>query len=54
MKKNEGRDRERGDLIPYYLKGNNTPELYNDVQIIRKDGDGPTGKTFGVTGVPQE
>ncbi|KAI9723444.1 MAG: hypothetical protein M1828_004174 [Chrysothrix sp. TS-e1954] len=44
----------KGDLIPYYLKGKNTPELYNDVQIVRQESDKPaTGKTFNITGVSE-
>lgn len=54
MKKNEGCSPEKGDLIPYYLKGENTPLLYNDIQVVPKDGDPPTGKTFHITGVPKE
>ena len=53
----------KGDLIPYYLKGPNNPQLYNDVQTIvpfkevtgqdnnNKSEKGPTAKTFGVTGL---
>ena len=53
----------KGDLIPYYLQGPNTPQLYNDVQKIvpskkvtgqednNKKEKGPTAKTFGVTGL---
>ena len=45
---------ERGDLIPYYLKGNNTPLLYNDIQVVPKGGEKPTGKTFEITAVPKQ
>jgi len=55
MKFNKGEDPERGDLIPYYLNGHNTPELYDDIQIVRRDKDDkPTGRTFRITGVPDE
>jgi hypothetical protein len=54
MKRNKGLDHEPGDLIPYYLKGNNTLLLYNDVQIVPQGGNGPTGQTFDITGVPKE
>ena len=53
----------KGNLTPYYLKGPNTPQLYNDVQTIvpfegvtgqdnnKKKKKAPTAKTFNVTGL---
>ena len=52
----------KGDLIPYYMQGPNTPQLYNDVQTIvpfkevigqnnNESQKGPTARTFGVTGL---
>ena len=54
----------KGDLIRYYLKGENTPLLYNDVQVIpplpaiqtetgKMIEKGPTASTFGVTGIEE-
>ena len=54
----------KGDLIRYYLKGVNTPLLYNDVQVIpplkpiitkteKKIERGPTASTFHVTGIEE-
>lgn len=54
----------KGDLIPYYLTGVNTPLLYNDVQVIPPLGERitkrgqkiekkPTASTFGVTGIEE-
>ena len=55
MKKDyDGSNAKRGDLIPYYLKGKNTPLLYNDVQVVPTDPDAVSGVTFNITGVPQK
>lgn len=54
----------KGDLIRYYLKGVNTPLLYNDIQVIppletitTKKGNkvqkGATASTFDVTGIEE-
>ena len=54
----------KGNLIPYYLTGINTPLLYNDVQVIpplkpvttqtgKTIDKGPTAKTFKVTGIEE-
>ncbi|KAK4696357.1 hypothetical protein P7C71_g1551, partial [Lecanoromycetidae sp. Uapishka_2] len=54
----------KGDLIPYYLNGENTPLLYNDVQVIttlepitikagKKIKKGPSASTFDVTGIEE-
>ena len=54
----------KGDLIRYYLKGVNTPLLYNDVQVVppleaiitkrgKKIEKGPTASTFDVTGIEE-
>ena len=54
----------KGDLIRYYLKGVNTPLLYNDVQVvpplkpifIKPDKTierGPSASTFDVTGIEE-
>ena len=50
MKEHQAKDAQPGDLIPYYLKGENCPQLYNDVQIV-PGSKGPTAKTFKVTGL---
>lgn len=54
---------QKGDLIPYYLQGPNTPQLYNDVQVIppfeevtgqddkKEKKKAPTAKTFKITGL---
>lgn len=34
---------ERGDLIRYFLKGNDTPLLYNGVHVVPMGEDGPSG-----------
>ena len=54
----------KGDLIRYHLKGDNTPLLYNDVQVVpplepittkagTKIQKGPRATTFKVTGVEE-
>ena len=54
----------KGDLIRYYLKGVNTPLLYNDVQVVpplepiitkteKKIEKGPRASTFRVTGIEE-
>lgn len=54
----------KGDLIRYYLKGVNTPLLYNDIQVIpplkpkiteskKTIERGPSASTFNVTGVEE-
>ena len=54
----------KGNLIPYYLTGVNTPLLYNDVQVVpplkpittqagKQIDKGPTAKTFNVTGIEE-
>ena len=63
-KQGDAEKAKKGDLIPYCLKGTNTPLLYNDVQVIpplpaikTKTGKmikkGPTASTFGVTGIEE-
>ena len=39
-----------GDLVPYYLTGPNTVELYNDVQF--KGPSNSTAESFKITGLP--
>ena len=48
-----------GNLVPYYLKGINTVDLYNDVRIVSDDlpNDHPDHKSsnaqsFKITGLP--
>ena len=41
-----------GDLIPYYLQGKNTIELYNDVRKQNPEKSSSTGETFNITGLP--
>ena len=54
----------KGDLIRYYMKGRNTPLLYNDVQVIpplkpittksnKTIERGPSASTFHVTGIEE-
>ena len=63
-KQHDAERAKKGDLIRYYLKGPNTPQLYNDVQTILPFGEvtgqdnnnnkkekAPTAKTFNVTGL---
>lgn len=42
----------RGQLRRYYLKGENTPLLYNDVQLISSSDE--SAKSFRITGIPEE
>ena len=42
----------RGELIPYYLSGKNTKELYNDIQVTNHEASESTARTFEVTGLP--
>lgn len=43
-----------GNLVPYYLKGANTLEMYNDVQIPISEGDSTsTAASFRITGLPK-
>ena len=68
MKKHDAEGAKKGDLIPYYLNGPNTPLLYNDIQVIppwkgpiineagkkpEKAPKGPTGSTFKITGLEE-
>ena len=42
-----------GNLVPYYLQGDNAVEMYNDVQFpIKKDQPKSTAQSFKVTGLP--
>ncbi len=63
-KQPEIEEAKKGDLIPYYLSGVNTPLLYNDVQVIpplepiktqsnKEVKRGPTASTFNVTGIEE-
>ena len=55
MKKDyNGSDPKRGDLIPYRLKGVNTPLLYNDIQVVPKNVDVVSAKTLNITGLTEE
>ena len=50
-------DPKPGQLVPYFLRGLNTVELYNDVQVpIANDPKAPsaTGKSFKITGLPEK
>ena len=65
MEKQEDAEKaKKGNLIRYYLTGVNTPQLYNDVQVIpnsepiitkagKKIEKGPTASTFNVTGIEE-
>lgn len=62
-KQDDAEKAKKGDLIHYYLKGPNNPQLYNDVQTVplfeevtgqdsnKKKEKAPTAKTFEVTGL---
>ncbi len=63
-KQRDAEKAKKGNLIPYYLTGVNTPLLYNDIQVIppleaiitkagKKIEKGPRASTFGVTGVEE-
>ena len=46
---------EPGNLVPYYLTGKNTIELYNNVQYaIPESGSDSTADSFEITGLPKE
>ncbi|KAL8744424.1 MAG: hypothetical protein Q9190_003335 [Brigantiaea leucoxantha] len=52
----EGWHPKPGDLVRYYLRGTNTVDLYNDVQVPIPE-EGPltaTAQSFNVTGLPSE
>ena len=55
MKKNEETlFASAGDLVPYYLQGKNTTELYNDILIMNPKNSSSTAHSFKITGLPPE
>ena len=51
----KGWDPKPGNLVPYYLKGTNTVEMYNDVQLPIPEGSSTsTAQSFKITGLPSE
>lgn len=52
-KKKLTKDTQPGDLVPYYLGGENTTELYNDILVKNPTEESKsTAATFKVTGLP--
>ncbi|KAL8691863.1 MAG: hypothetical protein Q9218_003007 [Villophora microphyllina] len=55
QKKPSTDDTKPGDLVPYYLTGINTTELFNDINIKNPEGKSQsTANTFEITGLPPD
>ncbi|KAL8846236.1 MAG: hypothetical protein Q9221_008668 [Calogaya cf. arnoldii] len=51
--KESTKDTQPGDLVPYYLDGKNTAELYNDILVTNPtEKSDSTAATFNITGLP--